>query len=149
MADLFVGLAVASAVAVVALIVRVKRTVDAPTQRRFPVPLQIDRADFGAPDSEWLITVFTSASCPVCADVSAKVHALASRNVATRAVDYDSDRELHQKYEIEAVPAVLIADASGVVLHHILGPVSAADLWAAVAAIREGSDPVRGQCQEH
>ena len=149
MSDLLVGLAVASAVAVVALIVRAKRTVDAPTQQRFPIPLQIDRGDFGSPESEWLIAVFTSATCPVCADVSAKVHALASRNVATRTVDYAAERELHRKYEIEAVPAVLIADASGVVLHHILGPVSAADLWAAVAAIREGSDPVRGQCSEH
>lgn len=149
MSDLLVGLAVASAVAVVALIVRAKQTVDAPTQRNFPIPQQIDRDDFGSPETEWLITVFTSTTCPVCADVSAKVRALASRNVATRSVDYSNERDLHQKYGIEAVPAVLIADASGVVLHHILGPVSAADLWAAVAAIREGSDPARGQCSEH
>jgi hypothetical protein len=35
---------------------------------------------------------------------------------------------------------VLVADAAGVVRASFVGPPSAADLWAAVAALREPSD---------
>jgi hypothetical protein len=46
------------------------------------------------------------------------------------------------------VPLVLIADAEGVVQRHFLGPVTATDLWAAVAELREpGSTP--GPCETH
>lgn len=149
MDNLFVGVAIAAVVGIVALLARSRRVADAPTQRSFAVPSQIDRSDFGSPSEEWLIAVFTSASCPVCADVSAKVQALASRHVATRAVDFSTQRELHTRYGIDAVPLIVIADADGVVVHHVLGPVSATDLWAAVAAVRDGTTPSSGECSNH
>jgi thioredoxin-related protein len=149
MENLLVGIVIASAVGVVALLARSRRVADAPTQRTFSVPSQVDRADFGSPTEEWLIAVFTSASCPVCADVSAKVQALASRHVATRVVDFSTQRDLHTRYRIDAVPLIVIADSAGVVVHHVLGPVSATDLWATVAAVRDGSIPLSGECPNH
>ena len=53
-----------------------------------------------------------------------------------------ADRALHERYAIEAVPTTLIADPEGVVVASFLGPVTATDLWAAVAEAREpGSTP--------
>lgn len=146
MTNLIVGLAIAVVVGVVAIVARRRRVSDAPTQRTFTVPSQIDRADFGVPSEEWLVVVFTSATCPVCADVSAKVLALTSRHVAVRIADYSNDRAIHERYSIDAVPAVVIADTSGVVRHHFLGPVTATDLWAAVASVRDGVEPHPGEC---
>lgn len=146
MHNLIIGLAIAAVVGVVAIVTRRRRIVDVPTQRNFSVPSQIDRADFGAPTQEWLIVVFTSATCPVCADVSAKAQALASRNVAVRIADFSNERAIHERYSIDAVPSVVIADTSGVVRHHLLGPVSATDLWASVAAVRDGTEPHPGEC---
>lgn len=146
MNNLTIGLAIAAVVGIVAIVTRRRRIVDVPTQRNFSVPSQIDRADFGAPTEEWLVVVFTSATCPVCADVSAKAQALASRHVAVRIADYSNERAIHERYSIDAVPSAVIADTSGVVRHHFLGPVSATDLWAAVAAVRDGTEPHSGEC---
>jgi hypothetical protein len=57
-------------------------------------------------------------------------------------VEHGRDRELHDRYGIEAVPAALVVDAAGVVVAGFVGPVTATDLWAAVAEAREpGSTP--------
>lgn len=138
MSSLVLAGVIATSVALVALVLRRSRVVDAPTQRSFSVPAQLDRADFGSPTEEWLIVVFTSSTCPVCADVSDKVSAMSSKEVATRSIEFESHRDLHRRYGIDAVPAVVVADRTGVVRHHVLGPVTATDLWAAVATVREG-----------
>ena len=46
-------------------------------------------------------------------------------------------RDLHRRYRIDAVPLLVIADDAGVVRHHFLGPVTATDLWAAMARLRD------------
>lgn len=148
MTNLFVGIAIAAVVGLVAVVARRRRSTDVPTQPAFSVPTQIDRADFGSPAEEWLIVVFTSSTCSVCADVAAKVQALSSRHVATRVVEYAGDKDLHLRYGIDAVPAVVITDSDGIVRHHVLGPISATDLWAAVAAVRDGIDDVAGRCSQ-
>jgi hypothetical protein len=49
---------------------------------------------------------------------------------------------LHQKYKVDAVPIAVIADRDGVVRASFVGPMSATDLWAAVAEVRDpGSSP--------
>lgn len=149
MGNLLVGAIIAILVGAVALVARTRRRSDAPTQRSFSVPTQIDRADFGSPEQEWLIVVFTSSTCPVCADVAAKASAMASRNVETRIVDFPEHRDLHARYAIDAVPTVVIADSAGIVRHSVLGPVSATDLWAAVARIRDGVEPGSIHCSDH
>ena len=89
-------------------------------------------------DTSWLVVVFTSSTCQTCADVAAKAAVLASDDVAVTEVEYAAERDVHRRYRIDSVPLVLVTDAAGVVRHSILGPVTATDLWAAVAAAREG-----------
>ena len=128
--------------AAVALISRRRRTPDAPTQQRYRTPEQLDRADFANPEAPWLVTVFSSATCDVCAGVVAKARVLESNQVAVSIVEFDQNRALHEKYQIDAVPTLLISDSNGVTRKSFQGPVNATDMWAAVAEVREpGSAP--------
>ena len=137
-----IALALAAlAVAVAALVQRRQRT-DAPVRTGYAVPAQVDRADFARPDAPWLVAVFTSATCATCAGVWDKARHVASDAVAVQEVEYGADRALHDRYAIEAVPVSLVVDAAGVVKASFMGPVTATDLWAAVAEAREpGSTP--------
>ena len=87
-------LAVVALVVVVAAVVsrRRRRIRPAPTQSRGEVPSQLDRADFAAPLSPWLVVVFTSASCDTCGDVARKAAVLASREVVVQEVEYVRDQ---------------------------------------------------------
>ena len=123
-----------------ALVARRRRS-DPPTQPGRTVPAQLDRADFARPDAAWLVAVFTSATCQTCADVARKAEVLASDEVAVAEIEYGADRDLHARYGIDAVPILVIADGDGVVRRHFVGPVSATDLWAAVAAARDDDVP--------
>lgn len=114
-----------------------RRATDAPTQATSETPTQLDRADFLQFDAQWLVVVFTSATCDSCTDVAAKATVLASKQVAVQVVEYSQNRELHKRYAIDSVPCLLMADASGVVRQSYLGPVTATDLWAGLARVRE------------
>jgi len=114
-----------------------KRQVDAPTQGASEVPSQIDRADFVRPDAPWIVLAFTSATCQTCSDIERKVQVLETKSVAIQILEYTAERDLHARYKIDAVPAVLMADSNGVVQANFLGPVSATDLWAALARARD------------
>jgi len=129
------------AAAVAALVSR-RTTSDAPTQTSWTVPAQLDRADFDRPDASWLVAVFSSATCLSCRGTWAKAEQLASDDVATQEVEAVARVDLHERYGIDAVPCVVVADADGVVRASFLGEPSTADLWAAVAEVREpGSTP--------
>lgn len=141
MVQVAIALAVVAVAATVALVVRRRMRPEAPTQpRAFGAPSQLDRADFTAPATPWLVVVFTSATCDACALVSAKAQALASPEVAVQLVAYPEERTLHDRYRIEAVPTLVLADRAGVVRYHHLGPITATDLWADVAKARDASD---------
>jgi hypothetical protein len=129
--------AVIVVVAVVVAIVVRRRRPDPPTQPGRAVPVQLDRADFARPDAPWLVAVFTSATCDTCADVLSKAEVLASDDVAVDHAEWQTRRDVHERYRIDAVPLLVIADHDGVVRWHVAGPVSATDLWAAVAAVRD------------
>lgn len=139
------------AVAVLVAVVVQRRRPDAPSRPAFSVPLQIDRADFTRPEAPWLVVVFTSSTCESCAGVWDKARHLDAEGdgpVAVQELEVTADAEPHRRYGVDAVPLVLIADADGVVVRHFLGPVTATDLWAAVAEAREpGSTP--GGCADH
>ena len=129
------------AVAVAAVLQRRQRA-PAPIRTGYAVPAQVDRADFARPDAPWLVAVFTSATCHTCAGVWERTQPLASEAVAIQELEHGRDRALHDRYEIDAVPATLVVDAEGVVVASYVGPVTATDLWAAVAEAREpGSTP--------
>ncbi len=137
MQRLIVAAAIVAVAATIALSIRRRARPDAPTQQRHRVPAQLDRADFSNPDVDWLIVVFTSATCDTCADTVTKAQVLASRSVVVEEVEYASDRERHRRYAIDAVPTLVVADSAGVVQASFVGRVSATDLWAAVAEVRE------------
>jgi hypothetical protein len=135
-----VGLALV-ALAVAAYLQRRQRPA-APVRTGHAVPAQIDRTDFERPDAPWLVAVFTSATCGSCAGVWQRAQPLASDAVAVQELEHGRDRALHERYAIDAVPATLVVDADGVVLASFIGPVTATDLWAAVAEAREpGTTP--------
>ncbi len=133
----FVIVGVVVVVALVANLWQRRRRVDAPTQGASEIPSQIDRSDFVRPEASWIVLAFTSATCQTCSDIERKVRVLETSSVAIQILEFTAERELHKRYKIDAVPAVLMADASGVVQANFLGPVSATDLWAALARVRD------------
>jgi hypothetical protein len=136
-------LAIAVAIAVVAVavaaVVRRRAAPPAPTRTGHTVPDHLDRADFADPEKPWLVVEFSSRTCLSCAGTWEKVALLESAEVAVQDVAYQERRDLHDRYGIESVPVVLVADAEGVVRSSFVGPPPAADLWAAVAALRGAS----------
>jgi hypothetical protein len=139
------------AVAVAVAVVVQRRKPAPPAGSRWNVPVQLDRADFVRPDAPWLVAVFTSATCETCGGVWEKAVPLDAGPegpVAVQQIEITAQPELHRRYGIDAVPLVLVADGQGVVRTHFLGPLTATDLWAAVAEAREpGSTPQH--CDDH
>src|SRR5688572_14467139 len=80
--------------AVVAAVLR-RRRPEPPTQGRWPVPIQLDRADFDGADRPWLVVVFTSSTCDSCARALEKARVLESPTVAFQEVPYQSRKDLH------------------------------------------------------
>jgi hypothetical protein len=125
-------------VAVIASLLLRRRAPQAPSGSGSSLPMQVDRSDFDKPNHEWLVVAFTSATCNTCADIQRKVSVLATKSVAVHIAEFSEQRAVHEKYAIDAVPAVLMVDMQGVVHASFLGPVSATDLWAALARARDG-----------
>ena len=119
-----------------------RRHPDAPPRDAFPVPRQLDRADFPRPDARWLVAYFSSATCASCQGLGQKVTVLDSAEVATCELSYEQERTLHDRYDISAIPMILVTDADGVVCRAFVGATTATDLWAAVAEARSpGATP--------
>jgi len=113
-----------------------------PVRAHDDVPRQLHRSDFPRADADWLVVLFSSASCESCAVMATKVTVLDSPNVAVCEVEYGAERAVHERYAIDSVPLVVIADHEGVTRAAFIGPTSATDLWAAVAELRRpGSTP--------
>ncbi len=141
MVQLLVAMAVVVAAVGAGVRLRSRRQVAAPTQPSYAVPAQLDRSDFDAP-TQWLVAVFSSATCHTCADVVRKARVLQSPEVSVVEVEFGVAKSLHEKYDIQAVPIVAVVDAEGVVRAGFSGPVTATDLWAAVAEARQpGASP--------
>lgn len=137
-----IALLLASMALVVAALIQRRQRVDAPVRTGYAVPQQVDRAELPRPDAPWLVAVFTSATCSTCRGVWERAQPLESAAVAVAELEHSAERALHERYGIEAVPTTLVVDAAGVVVRSFLGPVTATDLWAAVAEAREpGSTP--------
>ncbi len=108
----------------------------------YAVPSQVDRGDFARPEAPWLVVVFSSSTCLACQGTWEKAQLLESDQVATQEVESVAHKELHQRYGVDAVPLVVVADAGGMVRRSFVGPPTATDLWAALAELREpGSVP--------
>lgn len=122
----------------VAVVLQRRTSQGAPAQgRTWSVPAQLHRPDFVRPDAPWLVVVFSSATCNSCAGAWSKVQPMESPSVAVQEVSFQEGRELHDRYGIDAVPTVVVADAEGVVCASFLGEPPTTELWAAVADLRD------------
>lgn len=139
------AIVLAAVVLAVAGVAQRRRRPEAPVRTGYTAPDQLNRSDFLRPEAPWLVAVFTSATCHSCAGVWERARHLESDHVAVHQVEIGARKDLHERYAIDAVPTAVIADADGVVVRHFIGPVTATDLWAAVAEARQpGSTP--GDC---
>lgn len=138
-------LGIAAAIAIVAALVafRLRRGRPEPPPRdAYPIPRQLDRADFPRCDTAWLVAYFSSETCAGCQGLGSKVQVLESPEVATADCSFEHERDLHERYDIGAIPMILIADKEGVVHRAFVGATTATDLWAAVAEVRQpGTTP--------
>ncbi len=138
-------LALAAVLLVVAVVVAAllaRRKPVAPPRDVYPVPRQLDRADFARPEAPWLVALFSSTVCESCGPMAAKVAALACAEVAVDDVDAGERGDLHRRYAISGLPTTVIVDELGVVRAAFVGQVSATDLWAAAAEVRRpGTTP--------
>jgi len=124
-----------------------RRRPDPPTRGSYPVPAQLDRADFPGSDRPWLVALFSSRTCDSCLTMAAKVAVLESGDVAVCDVAFQDDPALHERYDIAGVPLVVVADGEGVVRASFVGPATATDLWAAVAEARTPGTRPAPQCE--
>jgi hypothetical protein len=142
MARLLPAVILALAVALLAVWLQRRRPGARPVVDRHHVPTVVDRADFARPTADWLVVVFTSATCGTCAATWEVARQLESTAVATQEVEVGAEPGLHERYGIDAVPTTVVCGGDGSVVRSFLGPVSATHLWAAVAEAREpGSVP--------
>ena len=122
------------AVAIAAALVLERRKPAPPTRDAYPVPAQLDRNDFPRPEAPWLFVLFSSRTCDSCGPMVSRVCSLESESVATVQVEAKADKALHDRYRIEGVPMVVLADADGVVRAGFVGSV---DTWELEAALSE------------
>lgn len=148
MTRVLIVVVLAAVAAGVALAVQRRSRPPAPTRTGFTVPDQLARADFARPDADWLVVLFSSSTCDSCRGTWEKVTLLESDAVAVEDVDFQGHRDRHERYAIDAVPLVLVADAEGVVRTSFVGPPSAADLWASLAELRAPGSVPAG-CDHH
>ncbi|MBV9283113.1 MAG: hypothetical protein JO176_00735 [Acidimicrobiia bacterium] len=129
---LAVGIAVV--VAVVAVLLE-RRRPEPPSQRKWAVPAQLDRTDFDRPGAPWLLAVFSSATCESCRTAIARAAALASGDVVVQDVEFSARRDLHERYNIETVPMLVVADRQGVVRAHFIGTPAEGEVEAAFSEL--------------
>ena len=129
---LLVALAVIVVAVVVAWLLERRRPAP-PTRDAYPVPAQLDRQDFPRPDAPWLFVLFSSRTCHSCGPMVSRVCNLESETVATVQVEAKADKALHDRYRIEGVPMVVLADADGVVRAGFVGSVDSWELEEALA----------------
>lgn len=122
-------------VAAAAAVLLSRRRPDAPTQPGWTVPAQLDRGDFIEPTKPWLVVVFSSGTCQTCAGVVTEARTLEGPSVAVTEVEVGADPTLHERYDIDAVPTLVVADADGVVRASYVGPVDPADLAGTVSQL--------------
>ena len=86
------------------------------------IPGHLSREDFNFRNEPWLVVIFSSESCETCKPVVTEGMKLTSLGVAIQEVTAETNKDLHEKYDIDAVPMLLLVDKFGVVRSSYLGP---------------------------
>ena len=86
------------------------------------IPGHLSREDFNFLNEPWLVVIFSSESCETCKPVVTEGMKLTSLGVAIQEVTAETNKGLHEKYDIDAVPMLLLVDKFGVVRSSYLGP---------------------------
>ena len=76
--------------------------------------------------------MFSSETCDSCATAVERARGLASADVAVQEVEVTARGDLHRRYNVEAVPTLLVADRQGVVRASIVGPPGLDELESAL-----------------
>jgi hypothetical protein len=135
-----IAVAVAAIAAVIAAVITRRTRVDAPTQPdSYAVPAMLDRADFDRPEAPWLVAVFSSSTCLSCQDAWDRARHLDSAEVVVQEIEAIERKDIHAKYAIDAVPMIVVADDEGVTRASFVGVPSTADLWSALAELRDAN----------
>ncbi len=110
-----------TALAVLIAVVVNRRRPDPPSTPTFAVPQQVDRRDFDDPGAPWLLALFTSATCLSCQEAREVVLPLDLDDLTVQDIVFPTRSDLHERYHIDAVPAIVLADAEGVVTWSYVG----------------------------
>tara|TARA_Y100001968_G_scaffold331034_1_gene384517 strand:+ start:4449 stop:4898 length:450 start_codon:yes stop_codon:yes gene_type:complete len=92
-----------------------RRVPDSPSVPKSILPYQLDRSDFNEPSIDWIFVLFTSDTCDACDVVLNEVSKISFPNVVVQNIDYATNKLLHVRYKIDAVPILLLADRQGIV----------------------------------
>ena len=105
---------------IVAYIANNRRT-DSPSVPKISLPIQVDRNDFDMPDMQWLLVFFSSESCSSCIQVREILSGIPMNSIHIQEVSFPQGKNLHNRYAINSVPIVLIANLEGVVIWSYAG----------------------------
>ena len=132
--DRLIIAAVLVALAVVVAYILDRRRPDAPfSVLRGAVPTRVRPQDVGLEPAP-AIVVFTEASCQSCQGAIQVVRGPAGAGLPVADIEFGVDRSLHERYEIDTVPATVVVDADGVVHGGWTGKVDVGELAQALLA---------------
>tara|TARA_B100000929_G_scaffold155973_1_gene123580 strand:- start:7320 stop:7748 length:429 start_codon:yes stop_codon:yes gene_type:complete len=99
------------------------------------IPGYLRREDFGFLNEPWLVVIFSSESCETCKPVVTEGMKLTSLGIAIQEVAAETNRGLHEKYDIDAVPMLLLVDKFGVVRSSHLGPIDFGEVKKSIETV--------------
>ena len=99
------------------------------------IPGHLSREDFGFLNEPWLVVIFSSESCETCKPVVAEGMTLTSLGIAIQEITAETNRGLHEKYDIDAVPMLLLVDKFGVVRSSHLGPINFGEVKKSIETV--------------
>ncbi len=106
------------------------------TEPKHHIPDVVSASDFGIPEGQWMLLVFSSEKCATCAVVVEAVSRIDMPGLAVEVIGIERMPELHADYRIDAVPTTIVADPTGSVRKSFLGPVDLPMIRLAVSAAR-------------
>lgn len=92
----------------------------------------LPRSDFPQPETPWLLAVFVADNCHSCDKVQGQLQRFRSRDTAVVEVSHP---ELLDRYGIDGVPTVALADTVGKVRFSHTGPLNRKALGSIAAAL--------------